>query len=270
MDLQRYTLAEIKKIIERAERVSGQFLTAMKNDSRAGVRRLYRRWQKQQKLLQEELLRQEGLRSFEEKLYKMGFSCVAGVDEAGRGPLAGPVFAAAVVLPRSACLPGLNDSKKVSRLKRERLFAQIKQIAYTWAVGAATVKEINQLNILHATFLAMRRAISGLKRKPDCILVDGFAIPGLSMQQKPLVGGDGLSASIAAASILAKVSRDRVMEAYHKKYPQYGFNRHCGYPTKEHLKALEIFGPCPIHRKDFEPVKKLSGIKNDISRKPKF
>jgi len=260
-----YTVAEIKKLIEQGETLSEEFLAALKNDGRAGVRRLYRQWQKQQKMLQEEMLRLEGLYRFEEKLYKMGFNCVAGVDEAGRGPLAGPVFAAAVILPRRARLPGLNDSKKISPQKREKLFTEIKRIARAWAMGVATVKEIDELNIYHAALLAMRRAVHRLKKKPDYVLVDGFAVPGLPVRQMPLVGGDGLSASIAAASILAKVGRDRVMDVYHRRFPQYGFDRNRGYPTRQHLNALERFGPCSIHRQNFEPIKQL--LRKGIYRK---
>ena len=176
---------------------------------------------------------------------------VCGLDEAGRGPLAGPICAAAVILPEGWEPEGLNDSKKLSPQKREALYGEITAGALAWSVAFASEKEIDEVNILQATFLAMRRALEGLSVKPDFALVDGNRDPGLGLPTRCEVKGDGRYACIAAASVLAKVSRDRVMAEYDAAYPQYGFLRHKGYGTKEHCEALRAFGPCPIHRQSF-------------------
>jgi ribonuclease HII len=191
---------------------------------------------------------------YEEELYARGYSLVAGVDEAGRGPLAGPVVAAAVILPGRVFLPGLNDSKKVSPERREDLAHRIKQVALDWAIGISTVNEIELLNIHFASLLAMRRAVQGLSVVPQFLLVDGRFPLNLSLPQRALVGGDASSASIAAASILAKVTRDQLMQVCHHLYPQYGFDRHKGYPTSAHRQALARWGPCPLHRAGFRGV----------------
>ena len=196
--------------------------------------------------------------SHEAGLIGRGIRPVAGVDEAGRGPLAGPVVAAAVILPEGITLPGVNDSKKLTAAKREDLFLVITghpDIRY--AVAEASAVEIGDLNILRATHLAMRRALEGLSEKgsaPAHALVDGFPAKGLPVEQTALVGGDGISLSIAAASILAKVTRDRIMDELDREFPQYGFARHRGYPTADHLASLRNHGPCPHHRRGFAPV----------------
>jgi ribonuclease HII len=180
---------------------------------------------------------------------------IAGVDEAGRGPLCGPVYAAAVILDPARPIDGLNDSKKLSEKKREALAPLIRERALAWAVGIATVEEIDRLNILHATMLAMRRAVEGLAVPPDQVLVDGNRIPpGLTVPARAIVGGDASEAAISAASILAKTGRDHEMMALAALYPQYGIAKHKGYPTAEHLAALRIHGPSPIHRRSFAPV----------------
>lgn len=180
---------------------------------------------------------------------------IAGVDEAGRGPLCGPVYAAAVILDPVRPIDGLNDSKKLSEKKREALAPLIRERALAWAVGIATVEEIDRLNILHATMLAMRRAVQGLAVPPDQVLVDGNRIPpGLTVPARAIVGGDASEAAISAASILAKTGRDHEMMALAALYPQYGIAKHKGYPTAEHLAALRIHGPSPIHRRSFAPV----------------
>ena len=180
-----------------------------------------------------------------------GLGLVCGIDEAGRGPLAGPVFAAAVILPPDWEPEGLNDSKKLSPARRDALYGEITGKAAAWSVAYATEGEIDEVNILQATFLAMRRALAGLKLAPDFALVDGNRDPGLGIPTRCEVKGDGRYACIAAASILAKVSRDRWMDEMAALYPQYGFLRHKGYPTKAHYEALAQFGPCPIHRRSF-------------------
>ena len=179
----------------------------------------------------------------------------AGVDEAGRGPLCGPVYAAAVILDPARPIPGLNDSKKLSEKKREALAPLIRERALAWAVGIATVEEIDRLNILHATFLAMRRALEGLAVRPDEALIDGNRVPpGLIVPARAIVGGDASEAAISAASILAKTGRDHEMLQWAERYPQYGIAKHKGYPTAEHLAALRAHGPSPIHRRSFAPV----------------
>ncbi len=181
-----------------------------------------------------------------------GSMYLAGVDEAGRGPLAGDVYAAAVVLPPDVIIPGLNDSKKLSPAKREALYDVICQMAESFAVGTASVEEIEQMNILNATFLAMRRAIEALSPAPGFVLVDGNqSIRFVEMPHAPIVKGDSKSQSIAAASILAKVSRDRYMQTMAKRYPEYEFEKHKGYGTARHIELIRTFGPCPIHRMSF-------------------
>lgn len=183
---------------------------------------------------------------------------IAGIDEAGRGPLAGPVIAAAVILNPNKPIPGLNDSKKLSEKQRENLFAIIQEEALAWAVGRAESDEIDKVNILQATFLAMQRAFSGLKITPCIALIDGNQAPKLSCTIKTIVGGDALEPAISAASILAKVTRDREMMQLDKQFPNYGFAKHKGYPTAAHIKALQQFGPCEIHRRSYAPVALVS------------
>ncbi len=187
----------------------------------------------------------------ENRLYDEGLRLICGVDEAGRGPLAGPVCAAAVILPRGYLPEGLNDSKKLSEKKREALFPQIREHAVAWSVACATVEEIERENILQATFLAMNRAISGLSLQPDYALIDGNRNREIHIPSLAVIGGDGICASVAAASILAKVTRDHLMLELAEQYPQYGFEKHKGYGTKAHYEALKKFGPCPVHRMSF-------------------
>ena len=188
---------------------------------------------------------------YENKAYDEGFLTVCGIDEAGRGPLAGPVYAAAVILPKGHIVEGVNDSKKISEKKRELLIDKIISECVCYSVGVATEQEIDELNILQATFLAMRRAVDGLTVKPDIALIDGNKKPGLDIAQWDIVKGDSKSASIAAASIIAKVSRDRYMLEMAEKYPEYQFEKHKGYGTKLHYEMIEKYGVSPIHRKTF-------------------
>ncbi len=198
--------------------------------------------------------------SYEKAAETSGFNIICGVDEAGRGPLAGPVCAAAVILPEDLEIEGLNDSKKLSEKKREQLFDIITEKALSYCVAYGTLEEIEEKNILNATFLAMNRAIDGLKLKPDFALIDGNKIPtGIKVPAAAVVKGDAKSMSIAAASILAKVSRDRLLMEYDKKYPQYLFAKHKGYGTKLHTDLIKEFGPCEIHR--------LSFLKNILGEK---
>lgn len=187
----------------------------------------------------------------EKEIRERGFTAVCGVDEAGRGPLAGPVVAAAVILPQGIALPGVNDSKKITEKKREILFDFVKENALAYGIGEASETEIDEINILQATFVAMRRAIEALQIPADFALIDGNRIAGLSIPAETVVGGDGRVLSIAAASILAKVTRDRYMREMAVQYPQYGFEKHKGYGTKAHYAAIAEHGICPLHRKTF-------------------
>lgn len=192
---------------------------------------------------------------FEKEALAKGYKAVCGVDEAGRGPLAGPVCAAAVILPEGVIIDGVNDSKKLSEKKRESLFDVIREQALSYSIAYATVDEIEEINILNATMLAMRRAIDGLDIKADYAMIDGNKIPPLDIDAECIVKGDAKSMSIACASILAKVSRDRLLYKYAEEYPMYGFDKHKGYGTKVHREAILKYGPCPYHRKSF--LKKL-------------
>lgn len=194
---------------------------------------------------------------FENKVIASGYSAVCGVDEAGRGPLAGPVCAAAVILPQNTVIGGVNDSKKLSEKKREQLFDVITEKALAYCVSWASVEEIEEINILNAAMLAMKRAVEGLSIKADFALIDGNKTPDLDIPAYPIVKGDARSMSIAAASILAKVSRDRLMYEYDTKYPQYNFAKHKGYGTTLHREMILKYGPCEIHRTSF-----LKKIKN--------
>ena len=189
---------------------------------------------------------------FEKDAVNSGFSCICGVDEAGRGPLAGPVCAAAVILPEGAVIAGLDDSKKLTEKKREKLYDIIKQTAVAYSVAYGTLEEIETVNILEATYLAMNRAIEGLTIKPDFSLIDGNRVPrGIKIPCETIVKGDSKSMSVAAASVLAKVTRDRLMLEYDKKYPEYNCKKHKGYGTKEHTELIKQYGPCEIHRLSF-------------------
>lgn len=187
---------------------------------------------------------------------QLGHGLVAGVDEVGRGPLAGDVVAAAVVLGERVPA-GITDSKKLSPARREALSAEIKEQAVAWSLGRASVQEIDELNILEAALLAMKRAVEGLSIEPELVLVDGNRLPRWRYEARPIVGGDALEPAIGAASILAKVQRDSELMQLDTQYPQYGFGRHKGYPTREHLDALKTYGVLDIHRRSFDPVKRL-------------
>lgn len=189
--------------------------------------------------------------TLENEIYDSGIRLLCGVDEAGRGPLAGPVCAAAVILPRGTQIEGLNDSKKLSEKKRETLYDLIIDKAVSYGIAFASVEEIEEYNILNATFLAMNRALARLKPVPELALIDGNRNTGIELPSRCIVGGDGCCADIAAASILAKVTRDRYMDSMAKQYPAYGFDRHKGYGTKAHYAAIRENGPCPIHRLSF-------------------
>ena len=199
--------------------------------------------------LQKELARLKEMRAFEEQYSE--YMYIAGVDEVGRGPLCGPVVTAAVILPKECDILYINDSKKLSEKRREELFPEIMEKAVAVGIGSCSPEEIDELNILNATKKAMRDAVLSLNPLPDCVFVDAVTIPDLPMRQIPIIKGDAKSISIAAASIIAKVTRDRLMLKYEEKYPGYGFASNKGYGTAEHIKALKTLGPCEIHRRSF-------------------
>lgn len=194
---------------------------------------------------------------YETEAKKKGYQLVAGIDEAGRGPLAGPVVAAAVVLDDHRPLHGVKDSKKLSPALREKFFPLIQETALGFGIGIVDAGVIDEINILQAARLAMKRAVEQLPCPPNFLLIDGTHRIESPIDQRPIIGGDNLSLSIAAASVLAKVTRDRIMEEYHSRYPQYEFNRHKGYGTRLHRDRIKTFGPCPIHRKTFKGVKEF-------------
>lgn len=207
--------------------------------------------------MEEELKRQEAMWEIENNLSEKGYLRIAGVDEAGRGPLAGPVYAAAAILPRGVRIDGINDSKKLSEKKREELFEIITRVAEDYAIFSVDERVIDEINILNATYRAMNGAVGALKGAPDYVIIDGNSIKGMEIPHETVVKGDARSISVAAASILAKVARDRYITEMAKKYPEYGFEKHKGYGTKAHTDALLKHGICPIHRKTF--LKKLLG-----------
>lgn len=247
-----YTIKELEAALAAPE-VSEEFLAACREDPRKAAARLVRRYEK----AQAEHARLLKMYAYEHEAWARGYEIVAGVDEAGRGPLAGPVSVAAVILPHDLCLPKLNDSKKLSAKVREELFDEIQEKAI--AVGTALIdaQTIDRVNIYQATINGMYEAIFSLQPEPQEVLIDAVPLENLPMASQSIIKGDAKSASIAAASIIAKVTRDRLMDEYDKIYPEYGFARHKGYGTAQHIEALKKYGPCPIHRRSFEPVRSL-------------
>jgi ribonuclease HII len=261
-DLLRRSIPELRSLfLERNRSVPKGLLEALEVDTRAGAHQLARRIRERQRSNRSEGQRLHTLLRFEIDLWSQGYAFVAGVDEAGMAPLAGPVVAGAVILPRNYKLRGLNDSKKIiDQAMREELAAQIKQDAVCWAYGFAEVEEIDQINIYHAGLLAMQRAVKGLNCPPDFVLVDARKIPQCPAPQRGIIRGDALSASIAAASIIAKTTRDAHMLEMDSLYQGYGFASHKGYPTPEHCRALKELGALPIHRRSFGRVREVLGL----------
>lgn len=233
--------------LEHPERLE-ELIEQCGQDARAGVRAEAERARKRRQALQKERERMQKMKRYEREYGAAGFVC--GIDEAGRGPLAGPVVAGAVILPEKEILY-LNDSKKLSPKKREELYEVIRKEAVAVGVGYASPERIDEINILQATYEAMRDAISGLSVKPGVLLNDAVTIPDISIRQVPIIKGDAKSASIAAASIIAKVTRDRLMLQYDSVFPEYGFASNKGYGSAAHIEALKAYGPCPIHRRSF-------------------
>jgi ribonuclease HII len=234
-------------------------LTRLARDSRASVKKLTAALRKRFERERLERTRQDSMRHFERLLWKSGIRDIAGVDEAGVAPLAGPVVAAAVMFPPETYVDGVNDSKKLDAPTRERLAIDIRAKASGVAVGIATVQEIDALNIYHASLLAMRRAVEGLPRSPQHLLVDARTVPGVAMPQNAFNKGDGINFTIAAASIIAKTARDAMLVALDREHPGYGFAAHKGYPTAEHRRAFHELGPCPAHRMSFPVIHEMLG-----------
>lgn len=255
------SIASLKvSFIDRGEVLPNGLLDALENDSRRGARDLAAKLRSRQQRNRAEGQRLRHLLKFESELWGQGFELIAGVDEAGVGPLAGPVVAGAAILPRSYKLRELNDSKKLDEATRVQLAERIKTDAIAWAIGIAEVQEIDRLNIYRAGLLAMRRAVEGLNARPDFVLVDARTIPDCTLPQRGIIRGDAQSASIAAASIIAKTTRDEMMMEFDRQFPGYGLAGHKGYPTPQHFSALRKLGASPIHRRSFRPVREALGL----------
>lgn len=243
-------IGEIREILQAASVDElPAFITAYENDERAGVQALINKAKKKRLDYEKELLRTEKMKEYERKY--ASFSYICGIDEVGRGPLAGPVVAGAVILPRDCRILYLNDSKQLSEKKREELYEVIMENAVSTGLGFVSPERIDEINILQATYEAMRQAIGKLEKEPDLLLNDAVTIPGVEIRQVPIIKGDAKSVSIAAASIIAKVTRDRLMVQYDEIYPEYGFASNKGYGAAAHIEALKKYGPTPIHRRSF-------------------
>lgn len=245
------TVKEVKnKVNQLTLNEAEQLIVALEGDERKSINKLAKKIKKEIKAVSKEKERVKKLWIYEKEITK-NYTFVAGIDEVGRGPLAGPVVCAAVILPKDTEFVGINDSKKVKKEDRERLFNEINEKAIAVGIGICDEKTIDNINILEATKLGMKKAIKDLNQKPEFLLIDALTLDDISIKQKGIIKGDSKSVSIAAASIVAKVTRDRIMYAYNEKYPDYGFLTNVGYGTKEHREALKAIGPTPIHRESF-------------------
>ena len=250
------TIKEIQQRLELVTDLADSFLAEAANDQRSGVQKAI---EKRKRAIQAELdedFRLEQMLRYEKELYKAGYQTIAGIDEVGRGPLAGPVVAAAVILPPGCKIKGLNDSKKIPKKKHQEIYQAVLDKALAVGIGLIDNEVIDQVNIYEATKLAMKEALSKLSLKPDYLLIDAMKLD-IDISQESIIKGDANSLSIAAASIVAKVTRDKLMADYDKEFPGYDFAQNAGYGTKSHLQGLERNGVTPIHRKTFEPVKSM-------------
>jgi ribonuclease HII len=260
MELNKLSLEEIREQLLRGDQpITAHFLNKLGRDPRQGARKIYELLKKRYEKERTDRVRVLNMLNFERVLWKSGIQSVAGIDEVGIGPLAGPVVAAAVVFPPGTELAGIDDSKRLDIDQRVKMEAVIRRTATAIGVGLADVSEIDRLNIYHAALLAMRRAVEALPVKPDHLLIDARIIPDVSIPQNAFFKGDGINFSIAAASIIAKTHRDRLMEDLEKKYPGYGFAQHKGYGTAEHQNSIRELGPCPVHRMSFPFIRELCG-----------
>ena len=261
LDISGMTIAQITQLLADGD-VAPHIINKLKQDARISVGHLVARWHKRQQNIEIEQQRIHRLYEQERLLSSCGYNLIVGVDEAGRGPLAGPVVVGAVILPLGCNLPRINDSKKLSAKQREQLYKIIKEVAIAAHHVVIDTATIDTLNIYQATILGMYRVIQKFNPQPEAALIDAVPLPDLTMPSVSLIGGDGISASIGAASIIAKVERDRIMLELDEQFPQYGFAKHKGYGTAEHMTALQKFGPCPMHRQSFEPIKSWVNTKN--------
>lgn len=260
--MERLTIPEIKKqLAQTPSEKRRELLQALCTDERKGVQTLIKQYEELDKRQKEEEQRLFQLSSRERELHQMGYKMVAGIDEVGRGPLAGPVMAAAVILPPGFLLPGVNDSKQLSPKLREELACEIKKEAIAYGIGLISPEEIDRVNIGNASLHAMEKAVEQLPVTPEYLLVDAFRLPHVTIPQEGIIKGDEKSISIAAASIVAKVERDRLMEQWHHWYPEYGFDQHKGYGSRAHIAAIGEYGLCPIHRRSF--VKNIVGLQSN-------
>lgn len=250
----KLTIKEIEQKLDTIKDEKDEFFRQLLQDERKGVQAIVKRWKRMREQHQLQHEKFINMTVYEQKYWQEGYQLIAGIDEVGRGPLAGPVVAAAVILPHDFYLPGIDDSKKLNEQKREQFYTQIKEAALAIGLGIIDNDEVDRLNIFAATKKAMSLAISQLEPKPDFLLIDAVKL-NTPYPQEPIIKGDGLSISIAAASIIAKVTRDRILKDYDQEYPNYGFANHAGYGTKEHLEAIRTYGITPIHRKSFSPIK---------------
>lgn len=248
------TIKEVKEFLLTCENLSEEAQALFAADMRSGVQAAFKQWHRRMEKTRQLYQRWLDMSKHEQELWKKGYAYIAGVDEVGRGPLAGPVVTAAVILPQDFYLPGLNDSKKVPAARREEMYEQIMKQAVAVSIALSDAALIDEINIFQATLRAMQIAVQNLSVAPDITLNDAVTIPKVSVEQRPIIGGDGKSISIAAASIIAKVERDRMMKEYDVQYPGYGFASNMGYGTAEHLAALRALGPCQIHRRSFGGV----------------
>ena len=245
----KITVAALEALFAEAGEELPALLEEYGTDERPGVKRLVAKWRKQKEKQDAEAERLEQMLAYERKY--QAYAYIAGMDEVGRGPLAGPVVTCAVILPKECKIPYVNDSKQLSEKKREELYDKILEVAVAVGIGAASPKRIDEINILNATYEAMRQSVANLKVQPGILLNDAVKVPGITIPQVPIIKGDAKSISIAAASIVAKVTRDRKMVEYDQLYPGYGFASNKGYGSAEHIEALKELGPSPIHRRSF-------------------
>ncbi|ORU00727.1 Ribonuclease HII [Anaerovibrio sp. JC8] len=252
MNIAELSIKQIEGLFASGQ-VTEELIEALRQDTRAASARLIKRYERQQK----EVARVKAMYRYEDEARNEGLKVIAGVDEAGRGPLAGPVSVAAVILPEDLIIPKINDSKKLSEKVRDELYDEIMAKALCVKQVFVDERTIDRVNILQATINGMYEAIFGLEPQPDKVLLDAVKLDNLPMASLSLIKGDAKSASIAAASIIAKVSRDRLMDEYDRQYPEYGFAGHKGYGTGSHIEAIRKYGPCPIHRLSFEPIKSM-------------
>lgn len=260
-NIKKMSLKRLQDLIEeRGPEVYPEVIAALSSDPRGGAQKLVRQCQARMEDWQKEKQRLGRMFSYERQVWAMGYRLVAGIDEVGRGPLAGPVVAAAVILPSEVLLPGIDEIKRLSARRRQELYDRIQEVAVAVGIGMVHPEGIDEANVMMATYKAMVKAVQDLSPAPDYLLIDGLHLPNVVQPQAPVVGGDGLSCSIAAAAVVAKVTRDQYMVEMDKLYPQYGFANHKGYGTAEHREALERHGPCPIHRRSCGSLREVVAL----------